>query len=112
MTPCYCVIESLRTLNRLRIRVSLTGAELAMRRAAILSVVNSLEIVEIDALVLDRASQPMPTELGTFDAIHLATALLWNDMTGAAPILATHDRALAIAGYAHGLRVIGAPAPS
>jgi hypothetical protein len=25
------------------------------------------------------AAQPMPTELGTLDAIHLATALLWRD---------------------------------
>ena len=40
----------------------------------------SLELVEIDAVVLDRAAQPMPTELGMFDAIHLATALLWREM--------------------------------
>ena len=36
--------------------------------------------MEIDAVVLDQAAQPMPTELGTFDAIHLATALLWKEM--------------------------------
>lgn len=49
----------------------------------------------------------MPTELGTLDAIHLATALLWRDMVGAELTMATHDSALAIAAEAHGLPVVG-----
>ena len=73
--------ESLRTLDRLRLRANLTDVEVASRRATILQLIASLELVEIDAVVLDRAAQPMPTELGTPDAIHLATALLWKDMT-------------------------------
>ena len=50
----------------------------------------------------------MPTELGTLDAIHLATALLWREMTGEDLTMATHDGALAIAAEAHGLPVVGA----
>ena len=49
----------------------------------------------------------MPTELGTLDAIHLATALLWKESEDAELIMATHDRALAIAARAHGLKAIG-----
>ena len=75
--------ESLRTLDRLRLRAKLTDAEVAERRAIILALVGSLELVEVDSIVLERAAQPMPTELGTLDAIHLATALLWKDMTRA-----------------------------
>lgn len=101
--------ESLRTLDRLRLRVRLTDAAVAARRAKILELVGALEIVEIDAVVLNRASQPMPTELGTLDAIHLATALLWREMTGEALTMATHASALAIAAEAHGVRVVGAP---
>ena len=67
----------------------------------------SLEVVELDAAVLDRASQPMPTELGTLDAIHLATALLWKEMTGTQITLATHDEALGLSAKAHGLSVVG-----
>jgi uncharacterized protein len=100
--------ESLRTLDRLRLRLKLTDAEMAARRAKILELIASLEIVDIDSGVLDRAAQPMPTELGTLDAIHLATALLWKGMTGEDPTMATHDGALAIAAEAHGLRVVGA----
>jgi predicted nucleic acid-binding protein len=100
--------ESLRTLDRLRLRVRMGDSEVAQRRAKILELIASLEIVEVDAVVLDRAAQPMPTELGTLDAIHLATALLWNEMTAEGLTMATHDTALAIASAAHGLPVIGA----
>lgn len=99
--------ESLRTLDRVRIRASLSDVEVARRRATILSLVNSLELIEIDSVVLDRAAQPMPTELGTLDAIHLASALLWKDTMGIDPVMATHDGALALAAEAHGLRVLG-----
>jgi hypothetical protein len=99
--------ESLRTLDRLRLRAGLTDADVARRRATILALIASLDIVEIDAAVLDRASQPMPTELGTLDAIHLSTALLWKDMAGGPLTMATHDVALALAARAHGLAVVG-----
>jgi predicted nucleic acid-binding protein len=99
--------ESLRTLDRLRLRARLSDTEVATRRAAILSLIASLELVELEPTILDRASQPMPTELGTLDAIHLSTALLWKEMTGVQPTVATHDEALAVAAKAHGLRVLG-----
>jgi predicted nucleic acid-binding protein len=104
------VTESLRTLDRLRRRARLSDVETATRRATILALVASLELVELDAAVLDRAAQPMPTELGTLDAIHLATALLWAEMTGTKPVMATHDSALALAAQAHGLAVVGVSA--
>ncbi|HEX4159973.1 MAG TPA: type II toxin-antitoxin system VapC family toxin [Rhizomicrobium sp.] len=99
--------ESLRTLDRVRLRSGLSDSDVAIRRAAILSLIDSLELVEIDAIVLDRAAQPMPTELGTLDAIHLASALLWKDATGIDPVMATHDGALGLAAQAHGLKVVG-----
>jgi predicted nucleic acid-binding protein len=100
--------ESLRTLDRLRLRVKLADRDLAQRRAKILELIASLELVDVDSVVLERASQPMPTELGTLDAIHLTTALLWSEMTREDLTMATHDDALAIAAGAHGLRVVGA----
>lgn len=100
--------ESLRTLDRLRLRAGLRDAEIAVRRAAILSLISSLdELIEVDSSVLERAAQPMPTELGTLDAIHLATALLWKESQGADLVMATHDSSLAIAAHAHGVPVVG-----
>jgi predicted nucleic acid-binding protein len=101
------ITESLRTLDRLRLRARLPDVDVAQRRAAILRLLDSLEVVEIDAVVLNRAAQPMPTELGTLDAIHLATALLWREMTRADLVMATHDVALAMGALAHGLPVVG-----
>ena len=99
--------ESLRTLDRLRLRAGLSDVEVALRRATILNLIDSLEIVEVDAIVLERAAQPMPTELGTLDAIHLASALLWKEVLGLHPVIATHDTALGLAAKAHGFDVVG-----
>ena len=101
------ITESLRTLDCLRIRAKLDDVDLAGRRAAILALAGSLELIDVDAVVLDRAAHPMPTELGTLDAIHLATALLWKDMTNVPLVMATHDAALAIGARAHGPTVVG-----
>jgi len=99
--------ESLRTLDRLRLRTKLANEEVAKRRATILALIASLEQVELDMVVLDRAAQPMPTELGTLDAVHLATALLWREVSRTDLVMATHDVALALGARAHGFTVIG-----
>ena len=109
VSSALIVIESLRTLDRLRLRAKLSDKEVAVRRSNILALIGSLEIVEIDDAVLNRASQPMPTELGTLDAIHLATALLWRESIRAELVMATHDQALAVGAQAHGLKVVGVP---
>jgi predicted nucleic acid-binding protein len=107
ISSALITVESLRTLDRLRIRAKLTDSEVASRRASVLKMIGSLEIVEITSPVLERVAQPMPTELGTLDAIHLASALLWKESEDAELVMATHDRALAIAAQAHGLMAIG-----
>lgn len=66
-----------------------------------------LEVIDVTAAVLDRAAQPIPTELGSFGAIHLATAVLWREQSGADLVMATHDVALATAARAFGLAVVG-----
>ena len=101
--------ESLRTLDRLRLRANLADEEVATRRATILRLVASLELVELDEVVLERAAQPMPTELGTLDALHLATAVLWREAYGAHLVMVTHDTALGLAARAHGFPVVGMP---
>ena len=107
VSSALVMVESLRTLDRLRLRAKLADAEVAKRRATILALIAALELVDIDAAVLERAAQPMPTELGTLDAIHLATALLWKEMMGVELVMATHDGALALGAQAHGLPVLG-----
>lgn len=107
VSSALTLTESPRTLDRTRLRANLSDLEIARRRSTIFSIIDSLELVEIDSVVLDRAAQPMPTELGTRNAIHLASALLWKEETGVEPIMATHDAALGLAAQAHGLTVLG-----
>jgi uncharacterized protein len=107
VSSALVMTESLRTLDRLRIRAGLGDEEIATRRGTVLQLIASLELVEVDLVVLERAAQPMPTELGTLDAIHLATALLWKEAASTDLVVATHDEALGLAVRAHGLTVIG-----
>lgn len=49
----------------------------------------------------------MAAPLGILDAIHLATAELWREVTGTELFVATHDQALGLACRASEFRVIG-----
>jgi len=102
-------VECLRTLDRVRLRSGVSGHEVALRREAVFRLLEAVDVVEPSRAVLARAAQPLPTELGTLDAIHLATALLWREGSGDDLVMATHDGALAMAARAFGLRTIGAP---
>ncbi len=99
--------ECLRTLDRLRLRAGLSDEDLAERRQTVFRIIDETEVVEPSMVVLDRAARPFPTELGTLDAIHLATALMWREARGEEIIMATHDRALGTAARASGLQVVG-----
>ncbi len=100
-------VECLRTLDRLRLAEGIEDAEIAVRREAVFRLMEAIEVIEPTRPVLARAAQPLPTALGTLDAIHLATALLWQERAGANLTMATHDVALGTAARANGLRVVG-----
>ena len=100
-------VECLRTLDRLRIRGMLEEPDLVQLRETVFRMTASLEVIEVSAPVLSRASQPLPTSLGTLDAIHLVTALMWRDELQSDLAMATHDQALAQAARASGLQAIG-----
>ena len=100
-------VECLRTLDRLRLRAGLSDEDLAERRETVYRIIDETEVVEPSMVVLDRAARPFPTELGTLDAIHLATALTWREARGEEIVMATHDRALGTAAQASGLQVVG-----
>ncbi len=103
-------VECLRTLDRLRLSESLKDAEIAARRETVFRLLEAIEVVELTRPILSRAAQPLPTALGTLDAIHLATALLWKERTRADLVMATHDEGLATASRDSGLRVVGVSA--
>jgi predicted nucleic acid-binding protein len=100
-------VECLRTIDRLRLRFGIADRTLALRRETVFRLMETMEVVEPTRTVLGRAAHPLPTEVGTLDAIHLATAMVWRELHDADLVMATHDAALATAARSCGLRVVG-----
>jgi predicted nucleic acid-binding protein len=101
------VVESARTIDRLRLQGSLSSDEAAARLRAVSEWLEAIDLVLLRPPVLSRASEPMPMALGSLDALHLATALVWRDRMGPLLTLATHDTALGGAARAFGFDVRG-----
>lgn len=100
-------VECLRTIDRMRLANALSDEETAQRRETVFRLLDEIDVVELTPVVLHRASLPSPTPLGTLDALHLATAMLWREMHDSGLVVATHDRALGMAARASGLAIVG-----
>jgi predicted nucleic acid-binding protein len=101
-------VECPRTIDRLRLQGSLSMEEAVIRLAAVREWLEAVDLVLLQRPVLVRASESFPTPLGTLDALHLATALVWRDRMQKELVMATHDGGLAIATRACGIEVVGA----
>lgn len=100
-------VESARTIDRLRMQGNLSMDEAAERAAAVNEWLEAIDLVLLRPPVLSRAREPMPMPIGSLNAIHLATALIWRDRIGPLPELATHDGVLGTAARAFGFEVRG-----
>jgi len=92
-------LECMRTIDRGRIRLGLDDRSVAMQRSAVIETIDTLRLISLDRSILDRATEPFPTSLGSLDAIHLASALLAREQFEDL-ILATHDDELGLAAQA------------
>jgi len=101
------VVESLRTIDRLRVRGALSAEDAASRRKVATEWLEAIDLVALQPPILARASEPFPTLLGTLDALHLSTALVWQDRMRQRLIMATHDRDLALAARSFSIDVRG-----
>ena len=72
-------VEARRALDRLRLSRSLDDDGLADAHEAIAATERAIGSIRLTSAVLRRASQPMPTVVKTLDAIHLASALLFEE---------------------------------
>jgi predicted nucleic acid-binding protein len=101
------VVESLRTIDRLRLQGALSAEDAASRRDTATEWLEAVDLVLLQRPILARASEPFPTPLGTLNAVHLSTALVWQDRVGRRLVMATHDRDLALAARSFGLETRG-----
>src|SRR5690606_27971242 len=100
-------VESARTIDRLRNQGALSMDQAAERIGLVHEWLEAVDLVLLRPPVMSRASEPMPMPLGTLDAIHLATALVWRDRLGPLPQMLTHDAALGAAARGFGFDVRG-----
>jgi predicted nucleic acid-binding protein len=100
-------VESSRTIDRLRLQGALTVEEAAARLRAVTDWLEAIDLVLLRPSVLSRASEPLPTALGSLDAIHLATARIWRERMGELPTMVTHDSALGLVARTFGFDVRG-----
>lgn len=100
-------VESRRTLDRLRVLGTLSHDEAAERLSITAAWLDAVDLVLLRPPILSRASEPLPTALGTLDALHLATALVWRDRMNQPLTMATYDAALGQAARAFGFEVLG-----
>lgn len=108
VTSAITEVECLRTLDRRFQQGLLDPVDLADRRGLVLRLLERMDRVDVSPAILRRAADPFPTPLGTLDAIHLATAILWREGRAQAPVLVTHNGQLATAARAVGLATLGA----
>lgn len=99
-------VEALRTVDRLRLSGDLSDEDVADLVREIRIVHETLAIYPLIERILQRAGESFPTAVGTFDAIHLATALAIREVEPI-DLLLTYDGQLATAARSLGFSVIG-----
>jgi len=100
-------LEMGRLIDRLRLAGKIDDQQVADLQEELGRVMTSISIVGLTESILIRATGPMPTTLGSLDAIHLASALAVQQSLGSPITFATHDAQLARAARASGLAVRG-----
>ena len=106
-------VECRRSLDRMWRQGFLSETEVTAKRAEAEAILQRLDQLALNHEVLETASDAIPTPLGTLDALHLASAVLYRrtQPDDERPIvMATHDKALAEAARAMRFDAIGWPA--
>ncbi len=96
-------LEAGRALDRVRLSGAASAAEIAGCVEDLRVFTDGCEVVPLQTKILRRAARPLPTWLGSLDAIHLATALLRMEDNDEELTLLTHDQQLAACARACGV---------
>ncbi len=99
-------VEIARVIDRYRVDGTIDDDDVVQLHREARRVTGSIDLFSVTDGVLERAGRPMPTTVGTLDAIHLATALELAERNEEL-VVATHDRQLGRAALASGLAVCG-----
>ncbi len=99
--------ECFRTLDRIRVNDTLEKSDYLQSMSLLHSALDSVEYVSLSETVLDRAAMSLPLALGTLDAIHLVSAVIWREQMEDELMFLTHDEQLGRSAQALGFKVFG-----
>ena len=100
------LIECQRVLQHERMEAHLDDQQYCESLVLLETILDSLFLIELGPAVKRRAAGPFPTVIGTLDAIHLASAILWEEAEPNSDFsLLTYDKKLALCARALGVRV-------
>jgi uncharacterized protein len=100
-------VEARRVIDRLRLDGMLDDTGMVAALEELAHIEAGIGRIGMTRVVLRRASLPMATAVKTLDALHLASALLFQERRGVSLVFATHDAQQAIAARALGFVCIG-----
>jgi predicted nucleic acid-binding protein len=103
-------VECHRTIDRLWLTDVLDEGDHAAKRAEVEDLLSRIDVIPLTPEILRRASEVLPTPIGTLDAIHLVSAMSYRELQdpSARPIImATHDRSLAAGARAAHFELLG-----
>lgn len=100
-------IESLRAVDRIRLEGRMTDTMVPECVQSLLDLLTRIDDIALGKTVLYRASLAYPTVIGTLDAIHLSSALIYKENFRKDVLFLTHDRQLGNAALSVGLKVEG-----
>lgn len=99
--------ECLRAFERLRINGDIEENDYITVVEEFYVALDSIEFIDVNDAVLNKAGGSFPIALGTLDAIHLSSALYWREKRELDLFFLTHDKLLGNGALASGFKVIG-----
>lgn len=99
-------VECIRTLDRLRMENRIDAGLYADLLAQLNEFSRSLELFHIDARVINQAKSQFVAPVKTLDAIHIATAQLWQDELSETVLLISHDQKMNLIAKSLGLKTL------
>ena len=100
------IIECSRVIDRYRMEKLLDDEQAADARERLRAVTDGMYIIELNGVVKKRAGGQFPTVIGTLDALHISSAIVWMEAEKMKSLaLISHDRQMNICARAMGLDV-------
>jgi len=100
-------LEARRVIDRLRLEAALDDQGVVSAQRELVRIEGTIGRIGLTRAVLRRAALPMATAVKTLDAIHIASAMLFQERRGTQLLFVTHDAQQATAACALGFECRG-----